>query len=57
MDLLDLEATRVEAFSSARDMLAGIVSDDTLGDQQFEICYATGQLLAMVPFRDAIQIT
>jgi hypothetical protein len=56
VDLPDLEAARAEARASARDMLAErIDSDGTLGNQQFEICDDAGQLLATVPFGDAIE--
>jgi hypothetical protein len=55
-DFPNLEAAQADAWIAARGLLAEqLASDGTLGNQQFEICDEAGQILATVPFRDAIE--
>ena len=52
----DLAAAQADARVAARELLADrMEADSALSDQQFEICDEAGQLLATVPFRDALE--
>ncbi len=51
----DIEAAQTDALAAARELLVQqLKRDGTLGNQQFEICDETGQMVAKVPFRDAM---
>ena len=56
IDFPDLEAAQADARIAVRNVLAEqLASDSTISNQQLEICDEAGQLLATVPFRDAIE--
>ena len=51
----DIEAAQTDGLAAARELLVQqLKRDGTLGNQQFEICDETGQMVAKVPFRDAM---
>jgi hypothetical protein len=57
-ELEDLDAARVEALHSARQLLAErLKAGDLVDGQVFEIRNEHGQLLAIVPFRDAVRFS
>ncbi|WP_157985860.1 DUF6894 family protein [Teichococcus vastitatis] len=57
-DFPHLEAAQDEAKTAARQLLAQQVDSDgvLIRNQQFEICDEAGQLLATVPFADAVKL-
>ena len=56
VELPDLEQARREAQLDARELIADrIRSGKMIGDDRFEIADERGNILAMVPFRDAIR--
>jgi|EndMetStandDraft_4_1072995.scaffolds.fasta_scaffold221277_2 hypothetical protein len=57
-ELADLEAARLDALQSARHLLAEKVKNGEVVDgQKFEIRDGDGNLLAIVPFRDALRLS
>lgn len=56
-DLPDLDAARAEALAGAREILAGKLKlGEVLDGQRIEIADAAGEVLATVPFKDAIRL-
>ncbi|KQO49357.1 MULTISPECIES: DUF6894 family protein [unclassified Methylobacterium] len=55
--LVDVDAARLEALASARDILAELVRAGRLVDGQcFEIMDDSGELRAVVPFKEALKL-
>ena len=55
--LVDVAAARLEAMASSRDILAELVRAGRLVDGQcFEIMDDSGELRAVVPFKEALKL-
>lgn len=53
-----LEEAKVEALASARDLLAArIRAGEVVASHRFEITNRAGDVLAMIPFLDSVELT